>query len=50
VAMVMLLKINTTASNPVKLFFAVGYMSKGINGSQGPNTKIVNSIQGVILF
>ena len=50
VDMVMLLKMITTEIKPVRLFFAAGYISNGINGSQGPNTKTVNKIQGVRLF
>lgn len=30
------------------LLLAAGYISSGISGSQGPNKKIVKSIQGVI--
>jgi hypothetical protein len=34
---------------PEILFSAAGYITKGINGSQGPKTKIRKRIQGVVL-
>jgi len=39
---------NDTITTPQILDCAAGYISIGINGSHGPNTKIVNSIHGVI--
>ena len=38
-----------TAISPHGLFFAAGYINKGINGSQGPKTKTVKSTHGVKL-
>ena len=38
----------TTPIIPAMLAFAAGYIRMGINGSQGPRTKIVKSTQGVI--
>jgi hypothetical protein len=42
-------KTAVTISIPEMLFWAAGYIKIGINGSQGPSTKITNSTQGVIL-
>ena len=49
VAIVTVPKTAVTISSPDKLFLAAGYMRIGINGSQGPNTKITKSAQGVML-
>jgi hypothetical protein len=35
---------------PVKLCFAAGYITIGINGSQGPKTNMANSTQGVVFI
>ena len=43
-------KTPATSTRPKVLLFAAGYISKGIKGSQGPNTKIVKSIHGVRFF
>jgi hypothetical protein len=37
-----------TITAPEILFSAAGYITIGIRGSQGPNTKIRNSIHGVV--
>ena len=47
VPMVVAAKTSVTRSIPKKLWVAAGYMSIGINGSHGPSTKMVNTIQGV---
>lgn len=39
-----------TIATEAILPFAAGYMIRGIRGSQGPKTKIVNRIHGVRLF
>lgn len=43
-------KITVTSDRAKRLFFAAGYMSMGINGSQGPRIKIINSTHGVIFL
>ena len=48
VSIVMQPKARATKITPEILCFAAGYMIKGINGSHGPNIKIVKRIQGVI--
>jgi hypothetical protein len=40
-------KTAVTQKSVRKLKLAAGYINSGINGSQGPKTKIVNSIHGV---
>ena len=45
---VVIVNIPTTRTIPEILLFAAGYMSNGIRGSQGPSTKTVNKIQGVM--
>ena len=47
VAIVVAPKTPVTNTTPDELLFAAGYISKGINGSHGPKTKIVKRIQGV---
>lgn len=37
-----------TITTPHPLFLAAGYITRGIKGSQGPNTNIVNRIHGVM--
>lgn len=49
VAMVTTENSRETRMAPGILFSAAGYMTIGINGSQGPNINIRNSIQGVVL-
>ncbi len=49
VRIVVRLKTITTKTTPEVLCLAAGNISKGIKGSQGPNTNIVNNIHGVIL-
>lgn len=49
VVMVTTLNIRVTSSTPTRLCFAAGYIRRGMSGSQGPSTKIMNSIQGVML-
>jgi hypothetical protein len=39
-----------TSIRPGRLLFAAGYINMGINGSQGPKTKIVKRTQGVIFI
>ena len=41
-------KARVTRTTPNKLCLAAGYMRRGISGSQGPKTKMVKRIQGVI--
>ena len=41
-------KTAVTAITPVASCWEAGYISIGINGSQGPSTKTVNSTHGVI--
>ena len=48
VKIVVALNVMVTAIRSGRLFFAAGYIKMGIRGSHGPNTKIVNKIQGVI--
>ena len=48
VLMVTALKTTATRIVPDKLCFAAGYISNGISGSQGPSTKIVKRIHGVM--
>ncbi len=43
-------KIPATSTKAKRLLFAAGYISMGINGSQGPRTNIVKSTHGVILL
>jgi hypothetical protein len=50
VAIVTTPKTLITRTRPKILLFAAGYINNGIKGSQGPNTKIVKSIQGVRFF
>jgi len=50
VAIVTTPKTPVTSTRPKVLLFAAGYISNGISGSQGPNTKMVKSIQGVRFF
>jgi len=40
---------DTTTTTLGILCLAAGYITRGINGSQGPNTNIVNRTQGVRL-
>lgn len=50
--MVQIVTIANTAviqTTPSTLAFAAGYISSGINGSHGPNRKMVNSSHGVIV-
>lgn len=49
VAIVTMENNNETNTAPPTLLWAAGYISMGINGSQGPNIKIRNSIHGVVL-
>jgi len=49
VEIVVIPKTAVTRSIPNRLSSAAGYISNGINGSQGPKTNMVNSTQGVIL-
>lgn len=49
VTMVVRPKTAVTKNVPLKLAVAAGYINIGISGSQGPSTKIVNKIQGVML-
>ncbi len=50
VAIVTIPKTPVTSTRPKVLLLAAGYISSGIRGSQGPNTKMVKSIQGVRFF
>ena len=50
VASVVIPKTNAIAATEAILASAAGYIRSGINGSQGPKTKIVNRIHGVIFF
>ena len=50
VSMVVNPKTDATRMTPGILCCAAGYMTNGISGSQGPNTKIVNNIHGVRLL
>jgi hypothetical protein len=47
--MVKTAKTAVTSIIPETLCFAAGYIRMGISGSQGPKTKMVNKIQGVML-
>ena len=47
VPMVTIEKTAATRNVPNMLLSAAGYISSGIRGSHGPNTKIVNNIHGV---
>ena len=38
---------DATIATPKKLPFAAGYITRGMSGSQGPNTNIMKRIQGV---
>lgn len=49
VPIVTIANTNVTIISPNSEFLAAGYIRIGINGSQGPNTKTVNRIQGVRL-
>ena len=40
-------KASVTKATPPMLCLAAGYINRGMRGSQGPNTKMVNRIQGV---
>ena len=42
-------KVAVTRPSPHRLCVAAGYIRMGISGSQGPNTNIVKSTQGVML-
>ena len=48
VAIVVSPKTDATRATLSMLFLAAGYMIKGIRGSQGPKTNIVNKTHGVI--
>lgn len=50
VAIVITAKMPVTSDKAKKLFFAAGYISMGINGSQGPRIKIIKSTHGVIFL
>ena len=48
VAMVTKPNAAVTIKSAEKLVFTAGYIKVGINGSQGPKTKMVNNIHGVM--
>lgn len=48
VEIVQILKTPATATIAHGVCTAAGYISSGINGSQGPNTNMMNSTHGVI--
>lgn len=39
-----------TSKTPLVLYSAAGKISTGINGSQGPSTKMANKIQGIMFL
>jgi hypothetical protein len=42
-------KSTDTITAPLILFWAAGYMTSGIRGSQGPKIKMMKRIHGVVL-
>ena len=42
-------KMEATIATLIISFLAAGYITRGINGSQGPKTNIVNRTHGVTL-
>ena len=42
-------KMEATMATLIISFLAAGYITRGINGSQGPRTKMVNRTHGVTL-
>ena len=49
VAIVVNPKMEATMATLIILFVAAGYITRGINGSQGPKTNMINRTQGVTL-